>query len=467
MRGMISASRVPLFDEANQALRTVCVVKLASGLTVDDAVKRFSALGAQFEVIAEGDGEQTAAVINWGGRRSSIPVTISEEEASEWLLEELSREYAQLIAPPHHDVASLAKALRNPRPLNRGADSYAIWYLETNEPMVLKVGSPDVIELETSFFGQATTVSPQLFPRIWSSGDFAGRAWYLMEAGKPDSGEELVFSRRDRLGLDPDWIETLVSTLVPLAELYRGTVVERTCKVARYHYTERILRLLKRDDFRQTAAETASIREIGATLRKPLRVNGMALPAAEELVEHASRSGHGSVPRFSTMIHGDLHLKNMVATLRGRTFILLDPRLQWDCEQVDRFAYGDPVYDMATLLHSVGGMAPILRAIETDTVDRIVTIEETSREVQVNFSTPLLDLIRTTLTNFPKVCIQLLPAETMGPSFPFRLYAGAANATFGWLKYKDAVKNEHAWWAIYALASIYLDAASGRGVANA
>ncbi|MBY6059453.1 phosphotransferase [Leisingera daeponensis] len=86
-----------------------------------------------------------------------------------------------------------------------------------------------------------------------------------------------------------------------------------------------------------------------------------------ELVRTASQHAHSALPSFSTMIHGDLHLKNMVAAPDTDNLLLLDPRLQWDAEPVDRFGYGDPVYDIATLLHSIGGMATILRAIETGT----------------------------------------------------------------------------------------------------
>ena len=467
MQGRNSVSCAQQIIELDETPQDACIVELAQGRDVGNAVKRFSALGTQFVSLAHGDLGQSAAVINWRGSGKSTPRTTSDRDLSEWLLVELAERYAQMIAAPHHDAVSLAIALRQPTLLNPGTDSHAIWFLETKDPMVLKVGSPAVINLETDFFKLARTVSPQLFPRVWSSGNFAGRAWYLMEAGKPDSGEGLVFSKGDRLELDPDWVETLVSALMPLAQLYRGTLIERSCKVARYHYSQRISGLLKREDFRRTAAETAGVGEVETLLQKPLHVNGMVLPSTATLVDRSSRSGVRSAPSYSTMIHGDLHLKNMVSALDARGFILLDPRLQWDREQVDRFAHGDPVYDLGTLLHSVGGMAAILQAIETNSADQLVAVQGKGGEIRIDFAPLLMDLIKTTLLQFPKICIQLLPAETMGSSFPFRLYTGAANATFGWLKYQDAVKSEHAWWAIYALASVYLDAASGRGLASA
>lgn len=441
-----------------------CVVTLFGDQDVSTAASHFTVLGAQFDVERTHAFQGTAAQIEW----SDTVLRIDAGDQSESiLLEELSRLYAARIAGPDMDRASLELALRNPLPLNQGADSHAIWSLSTAEPTVLKIGAPEVIRLETKFFDMACAVSPDMFPKVWSRGQFGDRAWYLMEAGEPDSGEGLVFANSFHSHLNDNWESTLTAELTSLATLYRQTLVQRPCAVADYHYRRRISRILNRADFRATAAKIGGVGDMENLLERHLVINGMVLPPVDTLVDAANRKAEMSLPKWSTMIHGDLHLKNMVASNRTSGCLLLDPRLQWDDEPVDRFAYGDPVYDMSTLLHSVGGMATILKAIELDATADLITIDATDDEISVTFAPDVLELIESTANRFPVVCERLLPPETLNDNLRSRLFIGAANATIGWLKYQAAVPTRSAWWAVYALTAMYLCAATGKGMRDA
>lgn len=466
MHGLVPAIPAGGSHETAPYESSACVVTMPSGWTVPEEIQRFTALGAEI-AMAGSENSVPAASVSWGGEVKFIDADCSAPELSRKLLSELAWGYAILIQRPGQDLPSLARALMQPVPLRPGADSNAIWYLKAAKPMVLKVGSPEVISLETAFFSKGRAVSPSLFPFVWAHGNFAERAWYLMEAGRPDTAEDLVFSCRGYKKLAPGWNTELEAKLAPLAALYRDTLVERSCCMARYHYTERIPQVLQRSDFRQTATKIGGIADFADGLLCPLRINGKVVPAVPELVRKASQHAHPALPSFSTMIHGDLHLKNMVAAHDTDDLRLLDPRLQWDAEPVDRFGYGDPVYDMATLLHSIGGMATILRAIETGTAGRIIDLEESAGEVRIQLAPEFLELVETAASRFPAMCRGLLPEETMGSSFAFRLFTGAANATIGWLKYEGSIQCRPAWWAVYALAAMFLNAATGKGLRNA
>ncbi len=134
---------------------------------------------------------------------------------------------------------------------------------------------------------------------------------------------------------------------------------------------------------------------------------------------------------------------------------------------MDQFGYGDPVYDLATLLHSVGGMATILQSIEDGTSDQLLSIYEGEDGIQIRFSRPFAHLVDSVVVEFPELCGEIQPPETMGPHFRQRLFVGAANATIGWLKYKNAVKTAKAWWAIFALSALFLHLATRKDCSHA
>lgn len=75
-----------------------------------------------------------------------------------------------------------------------------------------------------------------------------------MEAGIPDSGEEMIFASDCRDRLRPGWQTDLRRSLEPITGMYRATLTQSGCKVADYHYHKRIPMLFDRADFQDTAA---------------------------------------------------------------------------------------------------------------------------------------------------------------------------------------------------------------------
>lgn len=372
-----------------------------------------------------------------------------------WVVEAL----AAAVPPSRAAELGLLEALSAPIDLPSGADSRVIWLLDTRPRSVLKVGRKDVAELEIAFLCQTLEAGVSIFPRILAHGALGTDAWYLMEAGIPDSGEEVVFATPDKEKLQPDWQERLSSLLRPVADLYLATVAPGPCTVSDYHYRQRIQNLFSRADFREVAAGFGVPMPVEKLLEAPIRLNGAALPPLAQMLHAAIMRMPSPSVRAVTMIHGDLHLKNMVRQELGDSFMFVDPRLQWDGMPIGKFGYGDPVYDLATMLHSVGGMTTILTAIEHGSTDGLVAHRVEDGRIIIDLAPGLTQLINNTAAAFPTLGEALLPEATRGDTYRLRLFIGAANATFGWLKYADAVKTSAAWWLIFALGLTFLSTA--------
>jgi len=282
-----------------------------------------------------------------------------------------------------------------------------------------------------------------------------------MDAGVPDSGEEAVFASQHRDQLRPGWQDLLQEILDPMTEAYAASLTKSDCKVADYHYHRRIPELFQRSDFQETAAAFEIVSSADSLLYRPLRLQGVHLPPVRAMLSSLEKRLPASSVSHVTMIHGDLHLKNMVRRTSGNGFMFLDPRLKWDDMPVDRFGYGDPVYDLATLLHSVGGMTTILNRIAQEDPSRLVSFEAQGAAWEVTLADELNGMIHEAAEVFVELGCACLPKETLGQTYETRLFVGAANATLGWLKYRDAVQSAHGWWAIFALGVTYLAIATG------
>ena len=444
-----------------------CEVALHHPERLSDELARFATLGVCFTAFAEDCPENIAGQITWGGQVHLLHEVPNEDILHAQLADKLAGLFAEQLSPRHGSLTALNEAFRSPETLNPGADSEAIWRLSTTPATVLKVGNPDVIDLEVDFLSRVSEISDRVFPRIWSYGTLSDKRGYLMEAGLPDSGDPAIFLDDSRLVLRKEWLATLEGVLAPLQSLYSRTLVKRPCQVAGYHYRERIKRLLRRDDFRQTASDVGTSRDVGEVLQLPLVINGVLMPSFTTMADTASRRSSAWQSPFSTMIHGDLHLKNIVEADATGEFLFLDPRLQWDDQPIDQFGYGDPVYDLATLLHSVGGMATILQSIDCGDTIELLDASIGADRVSIQLSDSFAEVVGRVTEEFPRLCAEILPSETMEPHFKQRLFAGAANATLGWLKYKNAVRTAPAWWAIFSLGALFLHFATKKDQSNA
>ena len=413
--------------------------------------------------LERGEDDVSARIV-WYEEEQIFPGGLSEEKLENELRHAVAEKLATWIAPANSRVGELVDALKGLEILRPGADSNAIWLLPTQPPMVLKAGNAQIIDKEVQFLEMVDELVSGVFPRIYSRGEFRNSNWYLMQAGIPDSGEEQMFVNRERTFLRSDWRSRIHGMTEPISGLYHQTLERRECRNAEYHYRRRIPHIFSRTDFIQTARKVARIECVNAVLDAELEINGERMPSVSELVERLVSQYEST--EFSCLIHGDLHLKNMVATGGSNCFLVLDPRLQWDDEPVDKFGYGDPLYDMGTLLHSIGGMTTILRAIEHGVADRLIRRHDGKQRITMELDELLWDLAVGTSCDFPALAREIVPPAIVESRFEQRLYLGAANATIGWLKYANAVGTQSAWWTIYALGAVFLNMANGSEISQ-
>ncbi len=307
-----------------------CTVFMRHPTDLSAALDRFKALGVCFLKVTDDSPSDISGRIEWADQSILVPKGPTGEHDHDWFTDMLTKLFADHLCPNFVDPNTLKEALKSPDVLRPGADSDAIWHLKTAPPTVLKVGDPDVINLEIRFLEQVSNICDRVFPGIISHGPLSDKHGYLMDAGKPDTGDAAIFSDDIRLTLNDDWPTKLLEILGSLESLYKKTLVQRPSKVANYHYRERIARVLTRDDFRSTAIETRACADVAKILQKPLEINGQHMPSLASMVDTASHRTAQWQAQYSTMIHGDLHLKNIVKAEAKNRFMFLDPRLQWD-----------------------------------------------------------------------------------------------------------------------------------------
>lgn len=161
-------------------------------------------------------------------------------------------------------------------------------------------------------------------------------------------------------------------------------------------------------------------------------------------------------------LHGDVHLPNMLVGDDGDDTTFIDPRTVWDGHENDDPGFGDPLYDLGTLLHSVHVMSTILRAIDTKVTDSLLTVNGAESGV-LHVQTGVLGLLESTpATAVLEYIGSDFPRELLGRNWPARLHANAANALVGWLKYQRALVTGPAWYAVLVSVLYHLDQARQR-----
>jgi len=360
----------------------------------------------------------------------------------------------------------LHEAVRHPTFLPKGADSHAIALLETIPSSVLKVGPQEILEGEARFIGfvndlarGAGIVSP--FPQIFGASTHEDPAWYLMTAASPETVENRVFLSLGEGELHEDWLDKLRHIFDPMRGIYAASVKKGRCQISTYHYTQRIHGILQRKDFAETFRRLeVSPQSVASIINSQVLLNGQILKPFGGKLDATSHHAAAALPQYLTVVHGDLHLSNILEGGGQLGFLYVDPRIQWDGLRIDKFGFGDPIYDMATMLHSVAIMGPILHNSTAGTTDRLCSVSTAlDGTIDVQLSDVLLKNLYDTERAFTQLIDYLIPSKCLDSGWEARLLIGAAGALFGWLKYADAVRDKSAWWAIFAAASWYLDAA--------
>ena len=345
--------------------------------------------------------------------------------------------------------------------LPNGADSVAIPRVDVTLELVTKLADRAIIAQEAGYIRRINRLlvdhgRSELFPTVLAICDTEDPAWYLMEAVDPTKFDEIVFADHARTILSDAGKAAIDSAVDKLIALYQLTVSPETPAVAPYHYLERFLQLPQRDDFRNAFALLVR-GDLEATLAKPVILGDeYRCGSYREYMDFLSSSVDRLVQPFGAYLHGDAHLPNMLLSTDGSEVRFIDPRVVWDGNDVGQPGFGDPLYDLGTLLHSLHVMSAILYAIEQGETADLVQVAEEADRISITPGVLRFDA-NPVVTEFMAYVEESFPGELLGPQWQTRLHVNAANALVGWLKYSRAIQTGDAWWAVFAAALYHLE----------
>lgn len=356
------------------------------------------------------------------------------------------------------DIRSLYSTAELRGLLPNGADSVAISRVDVTIPLVVKMATPAIVAQEAGYMRRINSLleeasRPRLFPAVVAINAEEDPAWYLMEAADPVSLDRVLFADAERSVLDPRQSALLATGVQRLADLHELTFRRELPPVAPYHYRGRFAAIPARTDT-QLTCELLTGWRLEEVLERPLIVDGLACrPYPDQLACLTERINQLAQP-VGAYLHGDAHLPNMLVAGDGVVFV--DPRVVWDGNDVGDPGFGDPLYDYATLLHSVHVMSTILHAVNDGQTERLLTVDETDEPLRIDSGSmrvrrnPVVDIFRAMVADH-------LPPEVAGTNWEARLHVGTANALLGWLKYARSVQTRHAWLAIYGSVLYHLE----------
>ena len=328
--------------------------------------------------------------------------------------------------------------------------------------LVAKIGDADAIAAEARFATEVNATLARdgrraLFPVVHGLRREGGQAVSLMEAGEPVPIAPL-FADPARTVLADDAGEQLQPHLDQLAAWYGLTAEPRRPTVADYLYRERYHVLPGHPAFRGTFRALFGELSPAALLAAPVRLPGADLPGWTAAVGWLDEAAPALLPESGSAVHGDIYAANMLRRADGSP-LLIDPRTVWDGRDRPDVGFGDPVYDLATLLHGVLPMAAVLRAVETGTTGTLFAAPP-----RVVPGAPL-DLTGLRLPTEPPAAVTALEERMLRvlPPTPeprsrlrARMYVGAATSLAGWLKYERSLRTREAWLATYGYVIWYL-----------
>jgi class 3 adenylate cyclase/peroxiredoxin len=366
--------------------------------------------------------------------------------------------YLESGQPPLQSTVELRELLAT------GADSVAIPRVDVKLELVCKLAGHEVIAAEATYVDRINRLlvehgCDRLFPAVVSICTDEDPAWYLMEAVNPVSLDGLLFADEERTEISPERRGLLADALARISTLYDLTFRPEAPTVSRYHYLERFIAIPQRDDFRATFAELAGgDRSVDELLATPILIEpGFACRPYVDQVSFLERAVDRLVQPVGAYVHGDLHLPNMLLDRDGERVVFIDPRTVWDGNDVGDAGFCDPMYDLATLLHSLHFASAVLRAIEQGSTERLLAVEGHG---QLRLSPGVLRIHENPVVEWFTGWVERETATRVrGPHWRARLHVGAANATLGWLKYAHSMKTGHAWLAMFAAVLYHLELA--------
>lgn len=348
--------------------------------------------------------------------------------------------------------------------LPNGADSVAISRVDVTVPLVAKMAEPTIVLQEAGYMRRVNAMledarKPRLFPAIVAVNGEEAPGWYLMEAVEPISLDRVVFADPARSVIDATRQHLLWSGIDRLSNLHELTFRPERSPVAIYQYSERFAAIPERPDTQLTydllvGSELGRLDEL---LARPVVVDGVACRPYRDQLDVLAKRLDELAPPVGAYLHGDAHLPNMLM-MGGRDdgVVFVDPRVVWDGNDVGDPGFGDPLYDYATLLHSVHVMSTILHAIAEGRAGELVQFSDDDDVLTVASNVARIHR-NPALAWFRMALGERLTPELAGPNWEARLHVGAANALLGWLKYARSIQTGVAWVAVYASVLYHLE----------
>ncbi len=348
---------------------------------------------------------------------------------------------------------------------SRGVVQFRLGAGEPQGEVVAKIGAWDVIVAEVRFTTRVNALLAEenrqaIFPAVHGVRIDGNQAISLMEAGEPMPIAPL-FVDPERTTLGDDALNMLEPHLDQLAAWYRITAQRQRPTVADYLYRERYQVLRGNPDFVSTFGTFFPNLDLADLLDLPVGLpEGLTVPGYTAAVRWLDEVVPALLPDHGSAVHGDIYAANMLLRHDGAP-LFIDPRTVWEGRDRPDIGYGDPVYDLATLLHGVWPMAAILRAAETGTTPELFALPVSGPVAETRTA---LDLAALTL---PMRCpsavgkleermLAMLPVAEESRVVRTRLYIGAATSLAGWLKYAKSLRTPEAWLATYAFVLWYL-----------
>jgi Phosphotransferase enzyme family len=328
--------------------------------------------------------------------------------------------------------------------------------------VVAKIGPRGVIETEAEFLAGGNSWlrsvdQPPLFPDLYAVHVEGDQAVSLMEAAEPAHLADRLFADARKTDVRADAVEALEPYLDRLSTWYRLTVEDREPTVGDYLYRERFHLLPEYPAFRSTFASLVPGADLDDLLARDVVLpGGLRLPGYAAAVGWLDRASPEFVPRSGTAVHGDFYVTNLLRRADGSP-VLIDPRTVWEGRDRPDVGYGDPVFDLATVLHALLPMVAILDAVAKGASDRLFAgpidpggdpLDLSGLTLPVRFTGPLREVERR--------LVAVPPTGEPERVVRTRLSIGAANSLAGWLKYERSLKTQEAWMATYAYVVWYL-----------
>ncbi len=342
-----------------------------------------------------------------------------------------------------------------------GSDSTGVVQFNDGTELVAKIGESEMIRAETAFIARSNAEvsgsgGDPLFPHLHGVHLEGRQGVSLMEAAEPAGLEARLFRDEDRTELGPDAPGLLAPYLEQLAGWYRRTAAGREPTCGDYLYRERFHVLRAHPEFLATFRTCFGDRDLDALLAEDLLLpDGGRIPGYTACVRWLDEHAADLLPRTGSRVHGDIYPTNMLRRPHGGP-VFIDPRTVWEQRERPDAGYGDPVFDLATLLHGLLPMPAILQACRRgrpqdlfgDGFDPARPHDLGALRLPLAFS-PALRAMESRL-------IEVAPGGEPEHRVRCRLYIGAACSLAGWLKYRKTLRTPYAWLATYAYTVWYL-----------